>query len=493
MDEYKKINIDIQVQGNAEDKYRTITQQLKALNLERDRLIQSRDKGDITAVKYEERVVALKQQEITLQKQLSELESLSARNRDNALQEESRQRQAIAKAELKAIQERNEALAKEKTRQQTGDPALERRQLANAERIRQAQGQSYYNGLFGVNSYTQQLSNIRKEQELLHKQWIDSGKTLDNYRSKMKALDDKYSVTQAQIKDFNKTVGLSTKNVGLLNSTLDSMQHHAKWFAGSMALFAVLGIPYAVFSDLKELEKQFNALQTVLPEMHKSQVAYNEVVKDAFSIAQRYGEEIEGVNKSIQLWGRGYKDVQEAMKLTEVSTKLAVADNFDAETANRTIEGLISSYRQQAQAVLFATHTTDALTNVSHNAQASAKDLAESLMRSASAANTVGISFDELVALNATIIRSTGLTGATVGQGVKSIVNSIHQSKAIEEFEKLGISVYEVGENGEKSFKKITDLLLELSIKAPATGKSMEEAFRDIAGGKQELAAYNPF
>ncbi|MCM0758511.1 phage tail tape measure protein [Sporomusa sphaeroides DSM 2875] len=265
------------------------------------------------------------------------------------------------------------------------------------------------------------------------------------------------------------------------------MQHHAKWFAGSLALGAALGIPYAVFSDLKELEKQFNALQTVLPDMHESQTAYNEVVKESFSIAQRYGEEIEGVTKSVQLWGRGYKDIQEAMKLAEVSTKLAVADNFDAETANRTIEGLISSYQQQAQAVQFAVHATDSLTNVSHNSQASAKDLSEALMRSASAANVVGIAFDELVALNATIIRSTGLTGATVGQGVKSIANSIHKEKAIEEFEKLGISVYEVGVNGEKSFKKITDLLLELSIKAPATGKNMEEAFRDIAGGKFQV------
>lgn len=310
-----------------------------------------------------------------------------------------------------------------------------------------------------------------------NKEYFDS---LNQMIPKIRSLD-------AEHQAFNRTLGLSTKNAGLFSSALEGVQRHAKWFAGSMALGAALAIPYAVFSDLKELEKQFNVLQTVLPDMHESQTAYNEVVKEAFSLAQRYGEEIEGVNKSIQLWGRGYKDIQEAMKLTEVSTKLAVADNFDAETANRTIEGLISSYQQQAQAVQFAVHATDSLTNVSHNAQVSAKDLSEALMRSASAANVVGISFDELVALNATIIRSTGLTGATIGQGVKSIANSIHKSKAIEEFDKLGISVYEVGENGEKSFKKITDLLLELSIKAPATGKNMEEAFRDIAGGKFQV------
>lgn len=336
-----------------------------------------------------------------------------------------------------------------------------------------------------TDGYRKAISSMILEAEKLNALYKATGNT--EYLNSLNQMIPKIRALDAEHQAFNKTLGLSAKNTGLFSGALDTLQHHAKWFAGSMALGAALAIPYSVFSNLKELEKQFNALQTVIPDMHKSQASYNEVVKDAFGVAQRYGEEIEGVTKSIQLWGRGYKDVQEAMKLTEVSTKLAVADNFDAETANRTIEGLISSYQQQGQAVLFATHATDSLTNVSHNAQASAKDLSEALMRSASAANTVGISFDELVALNETIIRSTGLTGAVVGNGVKSIANSIHSSKAIEEFEALGISVYDVGENGEKSFKKITDLLLELSIKAPATGKNVEEAFRDIAGGRFQV------
>ena len=336
-----------------------------------------------------------------------------------------------------------------------------------------------------TDGYRKEISKLMLEAEKMNALHKATGNT--EYLNRLNQIIPRIRALDAEHQAFNRTLGISTKNIGVFGGALDGLQRHAKWFAGSMALGVALGIPYAVFSDIKELEKQFNSLQTVLPEIHKSQAGYNEVVKEAFSIAQRYGEEIEGVNKSVLLWGRGYKDIQEAMKLTEVSTKLAVADNFDAETANRTIEGLISSYQKQAQAVQFAVHATDSLTNVSHNAQASAKDLSEALMRSASAANTVGISFDELVALNATIIRSTGLTGATVGQGVKSIANSIHKSKAIEEFEKLGISVYEVGANGEKSFKKITDLLLELSIKAPATGKSMEEAFRDIAGGKFQV------
>lgn len=192
-----------------------------------------------------------------------------------------------------------------------------------------------------TDGYRKEISKLMLEAEKMNALHKATGNT--EYLTKLNQMIPRIRALDAEHQAFNRTLGTSAKNIGVFGGALDGLQRHAKWFAGSMALGAAIGIPYAVFSDIKELEKQFNALQTVLPEMHKSQTAYNEVVKEAFSIAQRYGEEIEGVNKSIQLWGRGYKDVQEAMKLTEVSTKLAVADNFDAETANRTIEGLISS------------------------------------------------------------------------------------------------------------------------------------------------------
>lgn len=210
-DENRTVNIDIQVQGNAEQKYRTITQQLKALNLERDKLIQSKDKGSITEVKYQEQIIALKQKEVTLEKQLAELRSLSAVARDKALQEESKQRQAIAKAELKAIQERNEALTKEKLRQQTGDPTLERQQLATMERIRQAQGQSYYNDIFGqkqrtqMMSYSQQLSNLNKLQQTHWQLWKNTGDTAS--KVKFDAVGVAIGKVSAAQEHWNKAIG----------------------------------------------------------------------------------------------------------------------------------------------------------------------------------------------------------------------------------------------------------------------------------------------
>lgn len=250
---------------------------------------------------------------------------------------------------------------------------------------------------------------------------------------------------------------------------------------------------YGIFNTIKEMETEFNNLGTVIEGMHGNQERHNRVVNDAFSLAERYGVAIKEVTEGLRLWSRGYKDLSEAEKLNEIGTKLSVADNFSTETANRAIESTVSSFHKQGEAVLFATHVMDSMTKVSHNAQVSANDLSEALLRSSAAAHTVGVSYDELVAMAGTISRNTGLSGATIGDGLKSILNSIHSDKAIKELQKFGVEVYKTGEDGEKQFRKISDVLMDVALKAPIAGKNIEKAFRDLAGGKPEIAAYNSF
>lgn len=70
---------------------------------------------------------------------------------------------------------------------------------------------------------------------------------------------------------------------------------------------------------------------------------------------------------------------------------------------------------------------------------------------------------------------------------LKSILNSIHTEKAINELQSLGIEVYKIGENGEKEFRKISDVLLDVSIKAKSTDQNFEQIFRDLSGGKFQV------
>ena len=104
------------------------------------------------------------------------------------------------------------------------------------------------------------------------------------------------------------------------------------------------------------------------------------------------------------------------MKLTNLSAKLAVADNMNVDLANRAIESVVNAYQKQGEAIQFATHVVDSWTKVAHNAQSSATDLAEALSRTGAAAKAVGVDFDTTTALASTMIKATGRSGAEVGR-----------------------------------------------------------------------------
>lgn len=177
------------------------------------------------------------------------------------------------------------------------------------------------------------------------------------------------------------------------------------------------------------------------------------------------------------------------MKLTQLSAKLAVADNMDIGLANRAVESVINAYQKQAVATEFATHVVDSWTKIAHNAQSSATDLAEALSRTGAAAKAVGVDFDTTNALASAMIKSTGRSGAEVGNALKSLFSSIHSDKAIKQLEALGIQMYKVDAEGQKHFRNLHDVFMDLMITSHTTSKNMEKDLLAISGGRRKLAA----
>lgn len=285
------------------------------------------------------------------------------------------------------------------------------------------------------------------------------------------------------MKRFQSHIQTTSQGLEKLGS---AFQRHFLWlFTGAGALSAFSGISGTI-QDLSELDEQFNQLKTVLPETEHNAETFKQAMKDSFELAEKYGVKVKDVTEALRLMGRGYRELSTSEKLAQTALKLSVADNFSPEVATKVIESVIGAYQKQGEAVQFATHAMDSITKVSHTSQVSAQDLAEALMRSAAAAHTVGLSFDELNALIAVTARNTGLSGQTIGDGWKSIANSIHSAKAIAELQKFGVEVYKAGETGEKEFRKISDVLLDVAIKAKGTDQNLEQLFLKIGGGKYQ-------
>ncbi len=210
--------------------------------------------------------------------------------------------------------------------------------------------------------------------------------------------------------------------------------------------------------------------------------------KKLLDIGTQYGATSHDVVESAKLWGRAYKDNLTVLKLTEAATKLAVADNFDIVTANKALEASIMqwgfSIKNATDAQTVSNRIIDSWTALSHNYNVSAQTMVEANRRMAQSATEVGVSFDTAQALIAVMARKTQVDGGEIGNALKSIFGSIHSDKAIKALQDFGIQVYQVGENGQKQFRKVDDVLIDLMIHAEGSTKNMEELLKAISGGK---------
>lgn len=205
-------------------------------------------------------------------------------------------------------------------------------------------------------------------------------------------------------------------------------------------------------------------------------------------LAVKYGTTSHEMIESAKLWGRAYKDNNTVLALTDAATKLAVADAFDIVSANKALESSIMQWGFQINnandAMSVSSRIIDSWTSLAHNYTVSAQTLSEANKRMAQSAAEVGVSFHSAQALVSVMARKTQADGGEIGNALKSIFGSIHSKKAIKALQEFGIEVYKVGENGEKSFRKVDDVLLDLMIKAQGSKESMEDLLKAISGGK---------
>ena len=72
---------------------------------------------------------------------------------------------------------------------------------------------------------------------------------------------------------------------------------------------------------------------------------------------------------------------------------------------------------------------------------------------------------------------------------LKSLFSSIRSDKAIKQLEALGIQMYNVDEQGQKHFRKLHDVFIDLMITSHTTAQDMEKDLLAISGGRRKLAA----
>lgn len=288
--------------------------------------------------------------------------------------------------------------------------------------------------------------------------------------------------------NIDAAIGKTNKSIGLFNTEIKKMRSHIEWMVSGALAGGVLLAPFAAVGSIAKIEQEMAGLKQVLPDVQNDQAKLNKTTMEFIGIAAQYGLKIDEITESAKLWGRAYKDVNTIETLLHSSSILAVADSFAMTEANKALESTMMQFgmraRSAAEAQQFSMKIVDSWTNVAHNAIVSAQDLAAANERSASAAKQAGVSFDFLQGMIGTMARNTGRAGAEVGNAIRSLMVSIHTDKAIKEIEKMGVSMYNVGKDGTKSFRDVESVMLDLMVVSDSTDKNVEKLMQSISGGK---------
>lgn len=170
----------------------------------------------------------------------------------------------------------------------------------------------------------------------------------------------------------------------------------------------------------------------------------------------------------------GIQDVGQALEITELAAKSAVAQQIEATAVARTLTATINAYPKGA---ISAAQASDILIQAVREGSAEASDFATGLGRLLGIAPQLGIGFDELAAVMA-VLTNSGITASQAATGLLGILNQLisPSDQAREAFEKYGTSIEEVSK----------------SIVERGFARTMQDLFTLFGGNVDAIAAVLP-
>lgn len=293
-------------------------------------------------------------------------------------------------------------------------------------------------------SYTQQLNNIRKEQEFLHRQWIDSGKTLGNYKSDMQELSTKYTEASKNLANYNRTVGISQ---GILGDYSRRIRSHLEWITSGALIAGVVAIPMEIENIIKKTDSWTQKIKQnlELTQQYKDNASQLNAdmshLQDVASVyAVGYGAKVEEILESMSILSRRFKDTDTITYLENLVLTIHKLDNVPLAETSQNLEAVILQFGLDTQQTK---QFVNELSVAVHSARISGQELLDALQRSGSVFHQYGADTKEAIAVVSALATTTARSGATIGNSWKSILSSTEKGKVQDVFEQLGISMYD--------------------------------------------------
>lgn len=267
---------------------------------------------------------------------------------------------------------------------------------------------------------------------------VDVNLNDDEAKKKLKDLENgKYKV---DVDVSNKGADKTTKKINeLSNAAKHSQTTFDKLKSTVSNLFSGKNIAFTAYlATLNELRKAANNAKAEIKDldlsvtdlsvaMGQGRAAALNYLKELNQQGQQIGATTKEVANSADSWLRQGKTAKETSELVYDSMILSKLGQIESADASIYLTSALNGYKKSASEAI---DVVDKLTAVDMQSASDAGGLAESMSKTASAADMAGVSIDKLIGMIATVKETTQDSDESVGNMFKSVFSRMNQIKA---------------------------------------------------------------
>lgn len=252
------------------------------------------------------------------------------------------------------------------------------------------------------------------------------------------------------------------------------------------------------YEDVKTLDKSFASIAMVtkysVDEMWGSYSLYADM-------AAQLGQKTNSVIQASALFYQQGLDTNEALELTTNTMKLATLAGNDFQTATQEMTSALRGFKMEMDE---GGHVTDVYSELAAHAAASVDDIAQAMARTASIANSAGMSFENTSVFLTQMIETTQESAENIGTSLKTIIARFTELKenvagtSDSEFEdldynKVDKALKSVGvslKDATGQFRDLDQVFLELSGKWDTLDRNTQRYVATIAAGSRQQSRF---
>ena len=275
-------------------------------------------------------------------------------------------------------------------------------------------------------------------------------------------------------KAFTQPLGRITGASNEFQKSLDASNARVIAFGASAgAIYIVQRAFTSLITSTIEVQKSLTDINVILGTSQKTLGQFGDSL---FEIAKNSGQAFSTVATAAGELARQGLSVEQTLKRTSDALILARLSGLDAASSVEALTASINSFNSSA---LDSTQIVNKLASVDAAFAVSSGDLAESLKRVGSSAQDVGVSFDELLAIVASVNQTTARGGAVIGNSLKTIFTRVQRTEVLDQLQNLGVAVRDLNGNTAPAIQILTGL----ATKFDDLGTAQKAQVAELVGG----------